>query len=270
MKKIEMIIYGLFSSESPSNIRYIGKATNIKDRLRRHLSKYSLKNDTYKNRWIKSEINKGNKIEIAIIEEVSESNWEKAEIFWISEFRKLGYNLTNSTIGGDGIVPTNEIINKRGKTKITNNLKNKSELIEKFNIREINNMWVGERVCPKCGKIITYELSNINKLISLCKKSIDRKCLSCSSIDKTPFRNHKWSTKGMKYKTNNSKLIREKYGKKIQQFDRDGNLIDEFNSIREASSITKIDRKSISQCIKGTRITAGGYIFKQKMNNYEK
>jgi len=327
-----MVIYGLSSSESPDNIRYVGKAKSPKDRLRRHISKYNLKEDTYKNRWIKLELLKGNKIEIKVIEEVKNDNWEDLEIYWISEYKKLGYKLTNATIGGDGLPLTYEIINKRNKTRIENNLKSKSEIIKKFKIKKVD-IWSGERICPKCneivfyksknlynlihliqknvekeccskkeknekfkekgkkeknekfkekdkekieeifigertcpncGKIIKYSLSSFSKLTALLKKSENRKCLSCSGKEKTPFRGHKWTTRGMKYKTNNSKLIKEKYGKKILQYDKNDKLVNEFVSIRDASNETKIDRKSISQCIRGIRQSAGGYIFKQK------
>jgi hypothetical protein len=57
-------------------------------------------------------------------------------------------------------------------------------------------------------------------------------------------------------------------GTKILQFDLDNNLINEFNSIREASEKTGIDRKSISNCSKGIKSynTTGGYKFKRKEN----
>ena len=58
-----MFIYTLSSSSEPDNIRYVGKANNLKDRLRRHIGKYYLNLEiNYKNNWIKSELSKGNKI----------------------------------------------------------------------------------------------------------------------------------------------------------------------------------------------------------------
>lgn len=66
-------IYGLISSSNLQNIRYVGKAINLDDRLRRHLSDYYLQEDTHKTRWIKSELRKDNKIEIVLLEEVEDS-----------------------------------------------------------------------------------------------------------------------------------------------------------------------------------------------------
>lgn len=52
---------------------------------------------------------------------------------------------------------------------------------------------------------------------------------------------------------NDGKEKQKRYGKKILQLDLDDNLINEFNSIREASEKTGIDRKSISNCAKGVK-----------------
>ncbi len=61
-----------------------------------------------------------------------------------------------------------------------------------------------------------------------------------------------------------------KYGKirskSIIQYDLHGIILNEYNSIREASRVLKIDRKSITNCAKCIKwySTAGGYIFKYK------
>ena len=129
-----ILIYGLSSGDNPENIRYIGKTSDIEDRLKRHISKYSLKNDTYKNRWIKTELSKGNDIIIKSLYEIQpEENWQEAEIIWIDKYKKLGFSLTNGTIGGDGIISDDTVV-KRNKTRIDNNLDNKRDEIEKYNI----------------------------------------------------------------------------------------------------------------------------------------
>lgn len=55
-----------------------------------------------------------------------------------------------------------------------------------------------------------------------------------------------------------------KTSKQVMQFDKDGNLINEFISIHEANSITNVCRDSISKCCKGKFKQAGGYIWKFK------
>lgn len=51
----------------------------------------------------------------------------------------------------------------------------------------------------------------------------------------------------------------------IQQLDKCGNVVGEFSSIVEASKITGIKDYCISNCVRGTTYTAGGY--KWKYNN---
>lgn len=85
----------------------------------------------------------------------------------------------------------------------------------------------------------------------------------CNNQHNTAY-GYKWSY--------NSKLTKEELNKpirdKIIQYDINMNFIKEFNSIKEAHNITKIN--NISACCRGIQKTAGGYIWKYKsevMNN---
>ena len=53
-----------------------------------------------------------------------------------------------------------------------------------------------------------------------------------------------------------------KKNKKVYQYDKNNNLINEFFSQNQASIITKINQANISLCTLGKRKTAGGYIWK--------
>ena len=179
-----MVIYGLSSTSDPDNIRYIGKANNIKDRLKRHISNYGLIPDTHKNRWIKQELSNGEKILITELYQIkNDENWKNLEIEWIDKYKKNGFILTNLTIGGDGGM-SKESIQKRNKTKVENNLLNKKEEIGKYNIIEIDKIWFGDRICKSCNKKIIHKSKSLNELIYLIRKSISRKCLSCRSKGK--------------------------------------------------------------------------------------
>ncbi len=85
-------------------IRYVGKATDAKQRLRQHLQPAQL--DRYKskkNSWIKSLKSEGLIPELVVLQEVSSENANKAERQWISCYRGYAGNLlTNGTEGGDG------------------------------------------------------------------------------------------------------------------------------------------------------------------------
>lgn len=266
-----VFIYTLSSTEEPNNIRYIGKTNNIKDRIRRHISKYYLNlEDNYKNRWIKSELAKGNSILIEKLDYTADENWEDLERYWIAQFRNWGFRLVNTTYGGDGIRLTNELIQKRNESN-KNSEKRKlayenmkypklEEDIIKYSIVESNGIWKGVRSCPACNKVIVYESVKRTSLLSNIRIAdrFDRECFSCmNSGDRNYFYGKK---------LNDGKAKQERYGKKILQLDLDGNILNEYNSIREASEKTGVDRKSISRCARGIKNynTAKGYKFKIK------
>ena len=53
----------------------------------------------------------------------------------------------------------------------------------------------------------------------------------------------------------------------IQQLDREGNVIDEFSSIYEASNALGIDQSNIAKVVRGVRKYAGGYGWKDSNDN---
>jgi len=80
---------------------------------------------------------------------------------------------------------------------------------------------------------------------------------------------HSYHTKGKSYKgyrfTEEQRLNSSKCKmKKILQFDKNNNLIREWNSSKEASEILKIADSSIASCITGRLKYAGGFIFKKQ------
>lgn len=101
-------IYSL-SDPDTKEIRYIGKANNLKCRLWCHIheAKYDLKN-LHKCNWINSLLKMEKKPVITIIEEVLFEDWKIREIYWIHQFREWGFNLINMTDGGEyGIISDN-------------------------------------------------------------------------------------------------------------------------------------------------------------------
>lgn len=99
---MKQFIYTLADPVS-KEIKYIGKTKDIKDRLYRHSSSYSLKDSwTSKNKWILWLKNQGMKPLMEILDEGNEENINELEIYWISQFKTWGYKLKNETEGGDG------------------------------------------------------------------------------------------------------------------------------------------------------------------------
>lgn len=91
-------IYGL--KEPDGEIRYVGKADDVKRRLRQHKSNARLEK-SHKVNWIKSCLNRNVEIVLVILEEVEYSLWEEREVYWISQFN----DLTNHDKGGCGGKP---------------------------------------------------------------------------------------------------------------------------------------------------------------------
>lgn len=93
-----VIIYGLVDPRT-SYLRYIGKTVGTAEgRVRGHM-----KSTNYCGRWLRSLASQGLYPDIIILEVSDEESWIEAEIFWIAYFKSLGCNLTNRTIGGDGV-----------------------------------------------------------------------------------------------------------------------------------------------------------------------
>lgn len=98
-------IYGLYSSDEPDRIRYIGvTSTSIKNRFYQHM--YDSKNICTQpvHKWMKSKSDKGIEINHIQIEECDETNWQEKEIYWIDYYKKLDSCFLNLQLGGSGVV----------------------------------------------------------------------------------------------------------------------------------------------------------------------
>ena len=96
-------LYSLTSSDNFNEVRYLGYTGKpIAKRLQGHL--YTSKSKkTYKDKWIQSEVNKGNKIIIDAVDYTcSPDEVKQKEIDYIKYYKSLGYRLTNGTDGADG------------------------------------------------------------------------------------------------------------------------------------------------------------------------
>lgn len=94
-------IYGLCDPIT-QQLRYVGKSNNPEIRKYEHISSRFLKSKTHKNHWIKGLMDRGERPELFVIEEVALDGWQEKEQFWIAYFKYIGANLTNSTVGGEG------------------------------------------------------------------------------------------------------------------------------------------------------------------------
>lgn len=112
-------IYSL-NCPSSGNPRYIGKCVDPVNRLRVHIYK-ARSNETKSHcaNWIRSLLSKGLKPTINVLKKLPDGgDWQTAEAETISEYRRLGHDLTNATSGGDGFPNlTPDVIAKRSSTQ---------------------------------------------------------------------------------------------------------------------------------------------------------
>lgn len=110
--------------------RYVGKTTQkIETRIVAHLQD---KSKCHRVNWLNELKREGLKPDCFVVEEVDgEWPWQESERFWIRYLRKIGANLTNNTIGGDG-VPGLPQETREAMRRVWLGRKHKPETIEKL------------------------------------------------------------------------------------------------------------------------------------------
>jgi len=141
-------IYTLADPDT-NEIRYIGKANNPKRRIFDHIKESNGISKSHRISWIKSLLKQNKKPIIEILDEVPVDNWEFWEMYWISQFKAWGFNLTNMTPGGynNSYRKSNETkqkisqsqigkkLSEAHKLSISNGIKQKNISEPKYNIK---------------------------------------------------------------------------------------------------------------------------------------
>ena len=60
----------------------------------------------------------------------------------------------------------------------------------------------------------------------------------------------------------NYKSMGEKFSRPVAKFSQDGNFIESYKSLREASKRTEVNMGHLSECLSGKRKSAGGYLWR--------
>jgi hypothetical protein len=99
-----MAVTKIYTLSDPftDKVRYVGRTNQPKIRLYNHIRSANILRKTKNHAWINSVISKGGKPIMHIIDECESENYAELEMFYISLFKGLGFNLTNLTDGGDG------------------------------------------------------------------------------------------------------------------------------------------------------------------------
>lgn len=247
----EVKIYALSSSKKPNDFRYIGKTTEkLQIRLRRHISS-SKKEKTHKAKWILKELKQNNEILITeIFKVLKEEDWGKWEKYFISQYTKKGYKLTNLTIGGE---------NLSGEYNPFFGKKHSKKTIDKIKL----NM-------PTSKEVYMYDLQgNLIKKYNSINDASTENNISVSEISDVCNKRKKHKTAhGYVWRFKNEPFSLEYISpaehlrKEICQYDKNGILIQEHESISKASEKTKISTGNISRCCNKKIKSVGGYVWR--------
>ena len=228
----------IYSLEHPitGEIRYVGRTIiSLKDRLRVHLNP---KTHNHTANWIKSLLKQELK---PIIKEVDTCKLEEInslEIFYISYFKFLGFNLTNHTAGGEGLLHYKHT----KETKFKMSLAAKNRPASHYDIHR-------------------------NKTIS--QENKDKLILRNKSRTKDFYKNL-WKTRRKnrtdKHNKEGKKKMSLSHSRPIHQYSKDLVFIKEWRSTRTAAEELKISLKGIQNSLSEKPIrnlyrVSGGFIW---------
>lgn len=276
-------IYVLLDPED-GKIKYVGKTNDLIERQRGHNK--DKKGNNKRVNWIKSLRKKDLFPILEEIDRVPHSEWQFWEMYWISQIKTWGFDLKNSTEGGEfnksgykhskevkekiSLSLKDRIFSKEHKSNLSKSKKG-MEFSEKHKLNLSNSHlnqnvdYLKKKVCKinrDTGKLIKIyssvrqagKYSNIreNSISSCCKNK--RKSAGgfywCYKYD---FNDYKFE----KYKKN---INIPPSAKAISQLNKDTlEVLMEFRSIKKASETLNIDRTQIYKCLNGRGKTAGGY-----------
>lgn len=240
----EIFIYTLADRRTPDNIRYIGKALDPHDRAKRHLQPYYLKEKNYKSRWINKLLKEGSTIIMEVLDVVNESEWQFWETHWIGQLKAWGYSLTNTTLGGEGLLLTPDVLKRRNASNIGRVVS--PETREKIRVSQL-------------GKVISEEHKQRLREVNTGKKYSDETKSKLSKMRKGE--GNSFFGKTHDEDSLNKMVMNHPFRRSIGQHDLNGTLIQTFVSSHEAEEKTCITRSTISRACK-TEKPSKGFIWK--------
>ena len=167
------------------NIRYVGKTVQSLDsRLKKHIEESNQGLKTYKCNWIRKLLKENIIPDIETIEITDENMWKEREKYWIANYKKRGYNLTNSTNGGeDGWSQRkNKIPWNKGLTKETS--KRLKEVSRKNSKNMKGNIPWNKGLTAKIDERVAKHVKPMNKYISSIKGKLIEEIYGVEKADK--------------------------------------------------------------------------------------
>ena len=241
-------IYTLSNPLTPNEIRYVGATSlSIEKRKEYHIrdAKYKKDKSFHNINWVRSLLKENLEPNIEFIDYCNENNWEEIEIYWISQMRTWGFDLTNKALGGIGVKHMNDEI------------KQKISKANKGKVSWNKGIPCSDETKAKLSVVLTGKIA-WNKGVPCSDETKER--ISKSSMGRISPNLGIPCSEEMKQK------ISEANSKVIIQYDRKGNFIKEWKSAAEAQRCLKINRSHIGECCLSKRKSAGGFIWKHKCN----
>lgn len=266
--KVEERNYCVYMHTSPSGKRYIG-LTRQNPPEKRWANGHGYSDNKYLSRAI-DKYGWDNFEHVILAEKLTQKEAEEKEIEFISYYksanRNFGYNLSN---GGECIGKHSE----ESKKKMSEAKKGKHHSEEaKRKMSEIRKNMSDEtkRKMSKSRMKEVYQfdrngqlLNKYNSILEASTKTNISDCLisSCCTKNAKTAGGYIWSHNNF---VDSNSLIWHNSSNKLAvcQYTKSGEFISTYNSIHEASSITKNSISSIAACCKNEQRTSGGYIWR--------
>lgn len=253
---------------------YIGQSINIKERFYGHKS--SENNKYLKNAFKKYGIDN---FVFEVIEECKMEELNEKEIYYIKLYksanRKYGYNLS---LGGQGkakktSLRTRKLISKSKKGKCTRTPESEEKRLKSFKKtleempKEDLKKWHKKIGKKHKGKVVTQEQRE--KISKSLKEYFKDEEMRKKISERLTGRKLSLMTrlKMSMQKQRTSKEINQRFCKSVLQYDKSGNFIAEYNSVKEANEKTNVHNGNICLCCKHKRKYAGGYRWEYKSSN---
>ena len=224
------IIYTLSDPET-GEIRYIGKTTlPLKYRLTGHLYTKKERNGLVNHRinWIQSIVKRGLK---PIIIEIDSCKWEESqalEIYYIAKYKKEGYRLVNTSMGGEGnlgvkLTDYQKLRRRESSMKTVYQYKKTGEFVKKWECMTDAAKATGSNVAKMTRSIKIEKYTHHNNFV--------------------------WNYEPMTI----LEVLKKSKVFKIHKLDMNGNLLAIYNSVQEAADKNNICDDIIHTSFTGQR-----------------
>ena len=247
---IKGLVY-IYTLEYPEgNVRYVGKTQDLKTRFCKHLRDAKYSTNSRRLAWIRSLLNVGEIPCINVLDIVEEKEWAFWEKHYISLIKSWGFDLTNATFGGDGLLATEEV-----KAKISKSCKEHWKHNKTWTSGKAG---MGLKLGPKPGHRFSKEV--VEKRTAILNQYVKENGAWNKGLAlKKPEPLHKG--KGFTGLLNPTR--------RVIQLSSEGAFIKEWGSASEAAHKLGISGDIIRDCVKGKRKNALGCIWISKLKYEE-